>query len=195
MGKHKTLIGLLAVLVVLIGLYFMMGAISDKEAESQIEEDIVVINMGDVSFLEYSDGSAAIGFEKGENGWYWIDDETMVLDQDLVQGIVDDLAYISAVRELEGADELEAYGLDDPRYRVTIADDEGNEVNVYIGDATGDNYYATVDETGVVYTVSSTIADSFKWDITVLEVVEEETEESTDEETTEDAADSTEETE
>ena len=184
MKGHKTLIGLVLVIAVLTGLYFVMGKINENKAENEVEEDIVVINMGDVSFVEYTDGTNTMSFGKGENGWYWTEDEAKELDQTLVQGIADDLAYISAVRKLENADEFADYGLDKPSYTILIKDNEGNEVNVHLGNSTGDNYYATVGDTGVVYTVGSAVADSLEWDVTALEM-EEETEETTDETTEE----------
>ena len=175
MKQHKTMITLLAVLLICVGLYFVMGVISEKQAEKEMEEDIMVTNLVSLESLEYTDGSATLSFVKEDGTWYVADDKDFALDSSMVASIEDALVDIMAERKLDGADGLEAYGLDEPLYTVTMKDENGKETTLYIGDGTEEYYYATVNEKAVVYTIGTTTVDALEFDLAALEVVEEET--------------------
>ena len=57
-----------------------------------------------------------------------------------------------------------------------MKDVNGKETTLYIGDATGDDYYATVDDKKIIYTIGTSAVDALEFDLTTLEVVEEEEE-------------------
>ena len=175
MKQHKTMITLLAVLVVCIGLYFVMGAVSKKQAEKEMEEDIMVTNLVSLVSLEYTDGTNTLSFVKEDGTWYVAEDKDFALDSSQVEAMESSLAAIMAVRKLDGADGLEAYGLDEPTYTVSMKDENGKETTLYIGDSMDENVYATVDDKAVVYTISATTVDAMEFDLANLEVVEEET--------------------
>ncbi len=174
MKQHRTMITLLAVLVVCVGLYFLMGAIADKEEEKELKQDIPVTNLTDLVSLEYTDGKKTLSFVKEDDTWHVADDKDFALDQSKVETMENVLTDVMAVRQLEGADELSAYGLEEPAYTITMKDANGKETTLYIGDATGDNYYATVDDKKLIYTVGSSVADALELDLSKMEVVEEE---------------------
>ena len=174
MKQHKTMITLLVVLVVCVGLYFLMGAIADKQEEKELKEDILVTNLADLVSLEYTDGKKTLSFAKEDDAWYVADDKNFALDSSKVETMENVLVDVMAERELEGADELSAYGLKEPAYTIAMKDANGKETTLYIGNASGDHYYATVDEKKAIYTIGSSVPDVLEFDLTAMEVEEDE---------------------
>lgn len=175
MKKYKSMIILLAVLVVFVGLYFVMQGISKKQAEKELEEDILVTNMQELAKLQYTDGETTLSFVKENGVWYVESDKEFALDSAKVDEIENMLVDVMADRQLKGADELAAYGLETPAYTVTMKDVNGKETTLYIGNEVEANNYATTDDKTVVYTIGSTVADALEFDLSAMEVVEEET--------------------
>ena len=73
------------------------------------------------------------------------------------------LGKITADRELTDGDELADYGLEEPVYTVEVTSSDGKVTNIYFGNTTGDYYYVTVNDTGVVYTVSTTVIEDLNY--------------------------------
>ena len=59
----------------------------------------------------------------------------------------------------------EEYGLDHPTYTVTLTDEAGTVTTIKIGNATGNDYYATVDDTEKVYTIPATSLDDIQTEL------------------------------
>lgn len=89
------------------------------------------------------------------------------------EAIVKAAAQITADRKLEDGDSLDAYGLDDPNYSIEITEEDGTVTTVSFGDSTGTDYYVTVGDTGVVYTVASSVLDDFKTELSDLAQLDE----------------------
>ena len=173
MKKYKTLIVFFAVFVVLIGLYFAMKYANKIQAEKEQGDTIMVTALSNLASMEYKDGESTISLEKEDDEWKLVDNAEMKLDSDAVQTIADTLSQVASLRVLEGAGELSEYGLDDPAYTIQLTTESGKEVAFYIGDATGENYYATIDDKVVVYVIDSSAADALEFDVTALEKEEE----------------------
>lgn len=193
MKKYKSMIILLAVFVVFFALYFVMGKVNEYQATKDIEETIMVTDFDSLVSLEYSDGATTMSFVKEDDAWVWAGEEEITLDSDSVETIANVLSQVEAVRVLEGADELSSYGLEKPVYTITMENEAGTTLTLYIGDVVDDNYYATTNDKVVVYTIGSSAVTNMEFDITVLEAEEEEeTEETTDESTEETTEETTE---
>lgn len=174
MKKHRTMITLLAIFVILIVLYFIMGQMNKAQKEKNQEETIMVTEISDLVSMEYTDGETTLSFVKEEDAWKSADNTELSLDNDSVETIASALCQVAAVRVLEGADELSSYGLEEPAYTITLETESGNEITLYIGDATGENYYATIGDKVVVYVIDSSVVDALELDIIALEAEEEE---------------------
>lgn len=187
MKKYKTMIIFSAIFVILFGLYFGMKYMNKIQAEKEQGETIMVTELGELSSMEYTDGETTLSFVKEEDVWKLSGDDTTNLDSDAVQTIADTLCQVAAIRVLSGADELASYGLDEATYTISLETESGTEIKLYIGDATGENYYATIGDKVVVYVIDSSAVDALEFDVTVLEAEEEAEEETseTTEETTE----------
>ena len=183
MKKHRTMITLLAIFVILIVLYFIMGQMNKAQKEKNQEETIMVTEISDLVSMEYTDGETTLSFVKEEDAWKSAENTELILDNDSVETIASILCQVAAVRVLEGADELSSYGLEEPAYIISLETESGTEITLYIGDATGENYYATIGDKVVVYVIDSSAVDALEFDVTALEAEEEATEEETSEET------------
>ena len=180
MKKYKTLIVLLSVLVVFVGLYFLVNALNEKQAEKELETDVMVTNLSELKMLKYTDGKTTLSFVKEKDTWYKEDDKEFALKNIKVNSMEDSLADIVAVRELKNPDDLADYELETPKYTITMKDKDGKEAVVYIGKQVGENYYATVGDKKVVYIVEGVVVDTLEFDLEVLTETEEETTEATE---------------
>lgn len=180
MKKYKSMIILLSVFAVVLVLYFVMGKINKMQAEKDTEETIMVTDFSSLSSLEYTNGETTISFVKEDGTWKVKDNEDFNLDSDAVETIAKSLSQIEAVRVLEGADEPSAYGLDNAVYTITMETESGVTFTLYIGNETGDGYYATTNDKVVVYTIGSSAVSDMEFDLTALEAEEEEVEDTDD---------------
>lgn len=191
MKKYKSMILLVALFVAFFALYFIMGKMNEKQAVDEIEETIMVTDLDSLTSMEYTDGTTTLSFVKEDGAWKVKDNDEITLDSDSVESIANTLSQVAAVRVLEGGDELSNYGLDEPVYTITMESESGVTLVLYIGDAAGDNYYATTNDKVVIYTIGSSVVNAMEFDVTALEA-EEETD---NDDVSEDASDDTLETE
>lgn len=186
MKKKMTIPVLFVVLLALIGCYFMIGDMQEKKAAQEVESTTYVTKIEELVSMKYgSSDSNSMSFVKKDDVWYYEADETISLDQSAVEAMVSVFTNLTAVRTLNKPDDLEDYGLKEAKYTLTLEDASGNVTTVYVGDAADENYYVTINEKEIVYTVGSSIVDSMQFNIESLEEVEETEDTSEVEETTE----------
>lgn len=183
MKKVKMMIPVLfVVLFVLIGCYFIVVDMQEKKAEEGLSSVVFITDVDDLTSVKYGSSDAnTMSFVKKEDVWYYEADETISLEQSTMETMTNVFAYLTALRTLEQPDSLEDYGLEEPKYTLTLTDTEGNTTVVYVGDAVDGNYYVTVNDKDVVYVTESSIVDSMQFNLESLEAVEEETTEETTE--------------
>lgn len=154
------MVWLLGVLAVLLAALFGIRMMNERQAEKEAEEEaaaVVYINqMEHITGISYDSGDGEMTFEKTEDGWSYVQDPDFPLSSEYPDQIAEYFGSLTAVRELEGADEPAAYGVDEPLYTISLTDSEKGEETLYFGEMTGDNYYVMAETTGNIYTVSST---------------------------------------
>lgn len=168
--KKHTLLLLFGVFILLTGSYFgIVKYKENKEAQKSSQESaeqeaniIRVTQMDEVSKISYNNGAEDLSFIKKEDTWYYEPDESCPLSQTLLHSLANTLGELTAVRKLEGAESLEAYGLDNPVYTVTVEDESGNVVTLGLGNETDTNYYLKVEGSDSIYTVESTLTTSLQ---------------------------------
>lgn len=158
--KKKSFIVLFVILILLLAAYLSLQAwnksqTKKKEAKASAKT-VYVTDIKDISGIKYDLGKGRISFVKKDGKWYNADDKDFPLSQSYPQQMVKDFTKLKADRELKGGDSLEDYGLKSPVYTVVLTDKDGKETSLYYGNAAGDDYYVTVNDTGKVYTVSNT---------------------------------------
>lgn len=176
MKQYRSMIALLAVLVLFIGVYFVM---KNLPAEEEDEVSYVAYVL-DVAEITYKNKETEMKFKEEDGSWISETKKDIELDQSAMTDMIDDLSKIEAERTLEDPDALSDYGLEEPAYTITMKDGNGSKTTVLIGDATGDGYYAMKEGSDAVYTIGSSVADSMEFDIENLKAAEEE-EETTEE--------------
>ena len=166
MKKKKGPLILIGVLVLLLILYFALSTWNKKQ-DSKEEETVKVTDLktSEITGVKYDLGTGEMNFEKDGDTWYYTADKDFPLRQSYPKTVVDAMGQLSADRELEDADALEEYGLDHPTYTVTLTDEDGTVTTIKVGNATGNDYYATVDDTEKVYTIPATSLDDIQTEL------------------------------
>lgn len=166
MKKKKGPVILIGVLVLLLILYFALSTWNKKQ-DSKEEETVKVTDLktSEITGVKYDLGTGEMNFEKDGDTWYYTADKDFPLRQSYLKTVADAMGQLSADRELEDADALEEYGLDHPTYTVTLTDEDGTVTTIKVGNATGNDYYATVDDTEKVYTIPTTSLDDIQTEL------------------------------
>lgn len=166
MKKYKSLIILLAVLVVLVVAYVVTGQLKKKSAEKENEEkQIAVLDMSDITSIQYTNGTDTMWFIKEDGTWYSESDKEFPLQQSSLKTMAETFGTLSANRELTDGDTLADYGLEEPQYTITLKNADGEEQNIYIGNAAGEDYYMTVGDKGKIYTVDYSVVNAMNFDL------------------------------
>lgn len=166
MKKYKSLIILLAVLVVLVVAYVVTGQLKKKSAEKENEEkQIAVLDMSDITSIQYTNGTDTMSFIKEDGTWYSESDKEFPLQQSSLKTMAETFGTLSANRELTDGDTLADYGLEEPQYTITLKNADGEEQNIYIGNAAGEDYYMTVGDKEKIYTVDYSVVNAMNFDL------------------------------
>ena len=169
--KKKTIILLVMILLLIVanGAASAWNDKSEKKKEKEAEASkIYLTDAGDITAYSYSDGNQNMSFTKADDTWKYDEDNEIPVNQDTVQSTADAIRQMEAVRELENPDQLSDYGLDKPSYTIQFQDNDGVTTEILIGNGAGENYYATVGDSGKVYTISSDFQNYLQFDLTNL---------------------------
>ena len=169
--KKKTIILLVMILLLVVanGVASAWNDKSEKKKEKEAEASkIYLTDAGDITAYSYSDGNQNMSFTKADDAWEYDEDNEIPVNQDTVQSTADAIRQMEAVRELENPDQLSDYGLDKPSYTIQFQDNDGVTTEILIGNGAGENYYATVGDSGKVYTISSDFQNYLQFDLTNL---------------------------
>lgn len=168
MKQKKSMILLAALLLILIAVYEIMSVSSRKreeqEAKKEEEETIYLVQGEEITGLKYTDGETTMSFQRDEDTWYYEEDQDIPLQQSSIETMAETVEGLTAVRELEGPDALEDYGLESPSYTVWYTQDEETTA-LYIGNTSGENYYLTVGDEGKVYTITSSLISGLSFEL------------------------------
>ena len=166
MKKYKSLVILLTVLVVLVVAYVVTGQLKKKSAEKENEEkQIAVLDMSDITSIQYTNGTDTMSFIKEGGTWYSESDKEFPLQQSSLKTMAETFGTLSANRELTDGDTLADYGLEEPQYTITLKNADGEEQNIYIGNAAGEDYYMTVGDKEKIYTVDYSVVNAMNFDL------------------------------
>ena len=167
--KNKNVLFLLLVIVVLLACYLglLIYNRSREKAEARaVEENTVYLtDLEEIKAVRYDTGTEEMAFIKSDDTWYVEDDTEFPLNQTYPLQIAESFGKLQAVRKLEGGDALADYGLDAPAYTVELTGEDGVKTKIQIGNAVGDNYYATVDDIKEVYTISGTVVSDLQYSL------------------------------
>ena len=161
MKQKKTMLIMVAVLAVLLVLYGGLKAWnSHSDRQKKAKEDKEKVSLVDVKSLKsfaYESSGSKMSFTKENGEWVYDEDDGVRLNQSTIKSTAKEITGLTAVRKLSDPDEKSDYGLDSPDYTVT-----------YTGNAAGDNYYAMIEDSDAVYTISGTLVSDLVFDLSSL---------------------------
>lgn len=169
--RTRTLCLLVGAVVLLLVAYFGIRGFNknqEKKAEKEAKaSEIYLTKMEDVTEIRYNIGNGEQVFvkESDSDNWEVEAQPDFPLAQTYPEQIASDFGTLKAERELKDADQLSDYGLEDPVYTVELSDSKGNTHQISIGNVTGDMYYATVDDSQTVYTVSAAVMEDLQYSL------------------------------
>ena len=172
MKQKKTMLIMVIVLAVLLVLYGGLKAWnSHSEKQKKAKEDKEKVSLVDVKSLKsfaYESGGSKMSFTKDDGEWVYDEDDGVRLNQSTIKSTAKEITGLTAVRKLSDPDEKADYGLDSSDYTVTYTAKDGTKGTIEIGDAAGDNYYAMIQDSDAVYTISSTLVSDLVFDLSSL---------------------------
>ena len=169
--RTRTLCLLAGAVVLLLVAYFGIRSFNknqEKKAEKEAKaSEIYLTKMEDVTEIRYNIGNGEQAFvkESDSDNWEVETQPDFPLAQTYPEQIASDFGTLKAERELKDADQLSDYGLEDPVYTVELSDSKGTTHKISIGNVTGDTYYATVDDSQTVYTVSAAVMEDLQYSL------------------------------
>lgn len=167
--KNKGILILLAVLILLVAVYFGLRTWNaQQEEKAQEEQEAATVHVTDTSAedivsLKFNVGNGDLEFSKEDDQWYYTPDKDFPLQQSYPEDMEETVGSITAGRELTDGDSIDAYGLDEPAYTIEYTDADGNTTELLFGDMTGDDYYVMLNGNDTVYTVNSSVIDPFNY--------------------------------
>lgn len=158
------LLGGLVIVLILLALVLLYNRhLAAQEAASA--GDTVTTGLATApTELKWSDGTNTVDLVQDADGnWVWAEDAEFPLNTSTVQSIVSGLAN-PALREMEAADSLEAYGLGEGARTLETVDSEGNTSQLLIGSAFTDTddetcYYAKDPDSDTILILDASLVE------------------------------------
>lgn len=165
MRQKKTLMILILVFAGLLALYAGITFYQKNQSARKISSgQLTVKNMKAITSISYNNGQD-LSFVKKDGTWYYEKDSAYPLEQSYLNTMASQFQKITAVRRLKNGDSLKDYGLEKPAYTIKVKDKEGTKTTYYIGNASGDNYYLTLDDKSEIYTVSADLLSNLSYSL------------------------------
>ncbi len=168
--KIKNLLILTALLVVLIGGYFILDMLPENTEEEELDDitetvKIAEFDSGDIASYCYSNEEYEIGFIVTEDGYIHYREENFPVKVASVEAQLSAIGELKAEQVVSGTDKTE-YGLDVPKATVAVTLKDGTERTFFIGDSAlfVDADYVLDVENDKIYLVDSNFYSEFTVD-------------------------------
>ncbi len=164
MKKQKKLLGIVALVLVavgLLGIYLLLTKKSEEPKEPAGDKVIRVVTIDAQAVEKISiepSGAERICLVKSSEQWQREGSAVFPINQSVASLIVDSLlSNLNALKELDKPAELSQYGLEQPKSVLKAYQGEQCLVTIKLGDKVpnADAYYAMFDDSDKVYTVAS----------------------------------------
>lgn len=140
----------------------------EQEKKREKEAEVYLTQIEHPASFSYTDREQTFSFTNMDGDWVYDEDTGIPIDSDSVDTMVGTASKLKVVRELDEPDELSDYGLDVPAYEVRIAEEDGTETVIFVGNGAGENYYAMVEGGEKVYTISDELVTGLSFDLASL---------------------------
>lgn len=197
MKRHnlRNLILLVLLMIALISVYCIIRYNSQKDQEAQnadTSKKVLSLEQPDVVLIQFTLEEQQVTFVKDGDTWKLSGDDSFEVNASAVESAISAVADMTSERTLEDVADLAEYGLDKPAQTVVLKSQGDVTYYIYFGntnEATGNDYVYSADDKTKVYTVSSSVAQTFTGTLEDFRTVEEDAEsqeaESTEAESTE----------
>lgn len=178
MKNKKGLIAGIVILLVLVGIYVGLKITGSEDEKKNTEEEEITafeVDSEDISQISIENNGNKYTFVYEDEGWKYLEDENIPLNEDFVSNIVSGITSIKAIRELENVENPADYGLESPQIKVTITEKDNTETTLNFGD---DNQsvsgaYMSIGSNEKIYLVNSSVKTDLQFEKTELAVKEE----------------------
>lgn len=178
--KIVLLLSALAVLAIMLGVYFAKTSADKKKAAEeaaknnvdaleQLEQTgirLTECNEKDIDNIVLNNGNTSIKLVKDNKGWVSADHKDYEYNDNALQTVVYCFTSLFAANEVtENAENLQQYGLDKPVVIGQSLDKKGNTQVIKLGTSTPDNnyYYAMVNDDPRVYIIDALAGKSLMY--------------------------------
>lgn len=150
---------ILLILCLLIGgYYFLDTQYQEKQQEQEdLEKQLVTLEQDDVKEVTIVTADETKKALKNENAWRLVEPFDTSADKNNWDNVVSQYTSGESQRVVrEDAEDLSPYGLDEPKFQITLAKENGEEAStIKIGKETptAGKYYAMVDDTNDILTI------------------------------------------
>lgn len=182
----RNLIILVVLLIALIAVYCVVRYRAQKTQEAEeaeTSESVLDLVTSEVESIQFTLDGQQVSFVKTDDVWTLEGEDTFEVESSAVEEAISAVAGMTSERTLEDVEDLAEYGLDQPVQTVVLKTKEGVTHNIYFGntnDSTGNDYVYVDDNSTKVYTIGSSVAQTYSGTLEDYRVVEEETTETTE---------------
>ena len=161
MKKDTKIIALLAVLVVFVGAYRLIGHINNK-AESGKKTALFDLKPENITELDWTYSGAEFSIKKDSDVWHWSEDDKFPLNQDMAEDMASKFAKITYSQEIS-EDNKSEYGFGSDNAVISAKDKDGREYKLTIGGSISisSEDYAEVDGKNAVYAIDASLSVAF----------------------------------
>ena len=175
--KAKRLLGFLLALTV-----FAACGCTKTEVEKPVDEpkpqytvrEGFVTDLEDIIKMEYTNNEVTITLDNVDGAWFHADDHDTWLNQSILMSLAKTAGQMAFLEEVKTVTSLADYGLEKPAYTITMENEEGFVVKLYVGNAIEgeEACYVAVDDKEKVYKVSDALLGYLEFDKEKLIAVE-----------------------
>lgn len=179
MKKQTLQLAILAAAVVILAAALLgikhYNEVQEQESDAKDTEIIVDINRDDITKFSYEYDGETYAFEKKDDTWYYVDDPSMNLNQNIIGTMLLKLAKLEIVQSIENVTDMSQYGLDKD-YLTFEYETADKSYILHIGSRnsmTGVYYMAMPSETTVYAMEARALVGSFERTPEDMEIEEE----------------------
>ena len=141
------------------------------------EETNFITNIEDVTWVQCSNGEKTATVEYTDEAWFLEGNKEDWITQSGVESMIEAANKLTPIKEVQNPKALSEYGLDKPAYTITMKNEAGDEVTLYIGAVIPVEGATTTETTTETATTETTTTDTATTDATTSEGEETEKEE------------------
>lgn len=167
MRKKQYIILVIILAVIVAALFAVRAAKSHKEKEEEKQKEAETVyaaqfDADEVTAFSYQYDGSALEFAKTDDTWTCESDETVDVDEDKIQSLLESISSITANSTIENASDLSEYGLDEPTQEVVLVFADGSAKTMKFGmeNQVVGGYYLQVSDDTNVYLVDSSYMTS-----------------------------------